>query len=108
MASRLAALRHRLSEHFIHEESAEHDAVKAALHMASPRQAALMAEDHSQLLQRLDRMAAKANACDGYDSWGEIGLDFSDLIHAVDEHERQELQQLQETLGERSSLATAQ
>jgi hypothetical protein len=106
MASRLSVLRHRLSEHFSHEESAEHDFIKAALLVFSREEAAKLAEDHSNLLQRLDKIISKANACGGYECWGEVGLEFSELIHAIDEHEGEELQRLGETLRERSLAAS--
>jgi hypothetical protein len=106
MASRLAVLRHRLSEHFSHEESAENDFVKAALQVFSRTEAAALAENHSNLLQRLDKIIAKANASGGYECWGEIGLEFSELIHAIDEHETEELRRLGQTLSERSLAAS--
>jgi hypothetical protein len=106
MGSRVAALRHRLSEHFSHEESAEHNAVKEALGVTSPDQIAAMAEEHSVILQRMDRIVSKANASDGYECWGEIGLELSELIHAIAEHESEEFRLLRNALGE-VSVATA-
>ena len=106
MASRLAVLRSRLSEHFSHEESVEHNAVKDALGVTSPDKIKAMADEHSDILQRLDQIISRANASGGYECWGEIGLEFSDLIHAIYEHESEEFQLLRNALGE-VSVATA-
>jgi Tat protein secretion system quality control protein TatD with DNase activity len=100
MASRLANLRSQLSEHFSHEESAEQNAVKMALGVTSPDEIAAMADEHSDFLQRLDRIISKANASGGYECWGEIGLEFGELIHAIDEHESSEFRLLKNALGE--------
>jgi hypothetical protein len=102
MASRLGTLRQRLSEHFAKEESAEHEAVKAALQLVSPEDMRALADEHGSFLQRLDEMISKANASGGYECWGEIGLEFSELIHAIDEHEREELRLLAETVAQPS------
>jgi len=105
MASRVAALRHRLSEHFSHEESVEQNAVKTALGVTSADQLVAMAEEHSDLLQRLDQIVSKANASGGYECWGKLGLDFGELIHAIEEHESEELQLLRNAPGEASLSA---
>jgi hypothetical protein len=106
MASRLDALRNRLSEHFAHEESVQHTAVKDALGVTSPDKIKAMADEHSDILQRLDGIISKANASGGYECWGEIGLEFSELIHAVYEHESEEFRLLRDALGE-VSVVTA-
>ena len=100
MGSRLAHLKTQLAAHFAHEESAEHEAVKRAVCKASPEQITQLQDEHRDFLARLENMIAKANdSGSSYASWGDLGLEFSELIHAIDEHESEELRLLTEILG---------
>lgn len=108
MGSRLAHLRKSLASHFEREESLEKTAIHQAVCKASPAQFDAMMGDHRDLLGRLDRMIAKANDSGGsYACWGDIGLEFSELIHAIDEHEAEELRLLAEILGRIASPRNA-
>jgi hypothetical protein len=100
MASQLGILRSRLSEHFEHEESAEEETFKSALGVVSSAEVAAMAEQHCDILRRLDRIISKADASGGYGSWGDVGLEFGELIHAIDAHESEELRLLKNALDD--------
>ncbi len=100
MGFRLAHFRERLASHFEREESLEESAIRQSVCKASPDQFQTMVGDHRDLLGRLDKIIAKANDSGGsYACWGDIGLEFSELIHAIDEHESEELRLLAEILG---------
>lgn len=100
MGARLVHFRKRLADHFEHEEKLEETAMKRAVCKASPEQFTAMTTDHRGLLARLDSIIAKASDSGGsYSCWGDLGVEFGELIHAIDEHESEELRLLSEILG---------
>ena len=93
MADRLTLLRDHLFEHFDREveigwELPPHSASPAEELEASHRQAA---DDHQQLLERLDQLIGRLRASPlPFDSWQDA-LDELDLfLDSLDEHEEQE------------------
>lgn len=95
MSHRLGCLKTRLAAHFAHEDSL---ATGLRTPGGQPPSAELLrnADEHRDMLARLESIISKAAACEGYCSWGELGLEFSEFIQDLEQHESVELEALRE------------
>lgn len=107
MGTRLRDLRRHLATHFEHEESAEQSAVAIGACKATPDQSSQLKAVHLRLLARLDVMIERTNGSDeAYESWGDVGAEFSDLIRDLEAHEKSELELLRRILGNMRAQVT--
>lgn len=93
MAVRLDAFRKRLAQHFEHEETAEHSALRAEAAWADH------ATQHHHFLDRLDAVIRRLNGCGpGYDCWGAAGQEFEIFAAELLIDQETELQRLRDLL----------
>ena len=106
MSHRLVGLKTRLAAHFAHEDSMAQGLRTSG---CLPQGADLRrnTDDHRDLLARLEAIICKSAACEGYATWGELGLEFSEFINDLEQHESRELQSLRDLSASPAPLPVA-
>lgn len=91
MGDRLAHFREHLAGHFAHEESQGCLSLVIGLPPEAVKQMATLRDEHSSLMEELDRLVTGLHACDSeFDCWGKARQEFERFLDRLDTHESAE------------------
>jgi chromosome segregation ATPase len=91
MGDRLAQFREHLASHFAHEESQKALNLVENLPPETVRQLAKLRDEHGGLLEELDRLIERLQACKPqFDCWSDARKQFDAFLTRLDTHESAE------------------